>query len=477
MGVKLFKRLHMNAEANFFDLSKLGNLFILEEKKLISSEELVSGIVQLKNKLQKYGVGPGHKVVLCLNNSRLFCEYLFASWELGACVIPATPFSTPTEIKQLLSSLTPSLIVYADGKSEFFYESTLTSKETMLILQTSGSSGKPKGVILPRKAIQAKIEIYSKYLPLKDFRNTLCMLPLNFGHGLITNFLFPILSGHSVFLAPAGQMDVYSNLGQIIDEHDISCFSSVPSILKIASNFSEPPIKRTLKKIFCASAHLDKATWEKALEWSQGVRVNNMYGMTELASWIGGDQKEGREYQENTFDSPWGAEIKIAKENEDDDYGEIHVKSESMMTGYFDDDANTKKVLVNGWFKTGDIGILQEGRVILKGRLDNVINLGGVKIYPEEINQLIKLHPKVADCYTLGLRKREIDSDHGIGCIIVSKTGETVDILEIQEMCKKHLSSFKIPTQFKSIEKLPVTERGKVDRQAIKNIFQVGQGK
>ena len=463
----------MTLDKNIFDLKNLGNLFILEDKKSVAVLDFVSGIAQLKSKLLQHKIGPGHKVILCLGNTKLFCEYLFAIWEVGACAVPISPHSTKHELDHVAKSVNPSLIVYSDNREEFLTSTSFTHPENILILHTSGSSGKPKGVMISREALQQKMQTYHQNLPYQNLSKTLCMLPLNFGHGLISNFLFPLLNGNEVILAPSGNMDIYSSLGQIIDDFGITCFSSVPSILKIASNFSERPTKKSLQKIFCASAPLNQATWQQTLEWSSGVRADNMYGMTEIASWVAGDQKESAEsYEENAFDYPWGAEINIVKENPADEYGEIFLKSNSMMTGYYNDSVNTNKVLHDGWFKTGDMGLISNDRLLLKGRLDNVINVGGLKIYPEEINQLVRKHSKVFDCFALGLRSSEKEADHGIGCILIGKEGQVLDISEIQDMCKQHLSSYKIPSQFKIMDKIPVNERGKFDIVAIRRLFQ-----
>lgn len=463
----------MPFEKNIFDLSNIRSLFILEDKESFNSQSLINKIDSLKKHLSQSKIGPGHKVLMCLPNSKIFCDYFFAIWELGACVVPISPLSTEIEIAQIVVSIKPSLVIKANGKEEFLSDNTLTDKENILILHTSGSSGKPKGVMLSRQALVKKMEVYRNHLPQSSFSKTLCMLPLNFGHGLISNFLFPLLSGNEVILAPSSRLDIYSSLGEIVDEFGITCFSSVPSILKIAANFSKAPEKKSLEKIFCASAPLDTDTWSNTLNWSSGIRVDNMYGMTELASWIAGDQKLNQNFEENAFDKPWGAEVRIVKEDPADEYGEIQVRSDSMMSGYYNDQDNTKKVLTDGWFKTGDMGVLSTDRISLKGRRDNVINLSGTKVYPEEINQLLRKHPAVLDVFTLGLKVKEGDADHGIGCVLVPRLNQEIQIQEILEMCKEHLSSYKIPAQFKVMEKLPTNERGKTDLASIKSIFQV----
>lgn len=464
----------MTLEKNILNLSNFGNLILLEDKKKITSYDLSSTIQKIKSQFLQDGLGPGHKVMLCLGNTKEFCAYFFATWEIGACVVPVSPLSTKSELEFLVKKMKPSVIVFSDGKSEVLTNSTTTTHDNILILHTSGSSGHPKGVMLSRQALMSKMNMMAKSLPANSFESTLCILPLNFGHGLISNFLFPLLSANQVILAPSGIMEIYSSLGEIIDEFSISCFSSVPSILKIVANFSTQPERKTLKNIFCASAPLDKKTWEATGVWSSGISVNNMYGMTELASWIAGNQT-GNLYEENSFDSVWGASVKIWKENQKDEYGEILVKSDSLMNGYYEEPEATQKVLLDGWFKTGDMGIVLGGKLQLKGRLDDVINLGGIKIYPEEINQIIRKIPKISDCYTLGLKLKENEADIGIGCLLLPRPGEEISIPEVQAFCRDHLSAYKIPAQFKIIEKIPVNERGKIERETIKKIFQLNR--
>ena len=441
-----------------------------DENFLILGEEKISlrlMIKSLKDHLHKKGISKGHKILLVEENSSLFCAYLFAGWELGATIVPLSPLSTHHEIKYFINKIRPALIVYENGKEEFLTNALVGNQEEALILHTSGSSGKPKGVVLGQAALRNKFNTYNSHLPKEELNKTLCILPLNFGHGLISNFLFPLLSGNQVILAPSGKMEIYTRLGEIIDEYGITCFSSVPSILKVASNFGNAPEKKTLKKIFCASSNLDPLTWEKTVSWSGGVRVSNMYGLTELASWVAGDLLEKKlTYEDNHFDLPWESEVKI------DETGEIFLKSNSVMNGYFDDLESTAKVLNDGWFKTGDLGAIKNNRLVLMGRADNVINLGGVKIYPEEINQVLRRHQDVQDCYTFGMKIKEGAGDHGIGSLIIPKNQTTFKIESLEEFCKEHLSAYKIPTQFQLSDKMPLNQRGKPDLSAIKNLFQ-----
>lgn len=449
-------------------LKNLGNesILFMEDKRKFISRSIASRIEKRKQHLSLLGMGPGHKLVLCLPNSDLLCEYLLAGLSLGICLVPLSFQSTPSEIQELIQRLEPSMVVFPDGKEETYFKMSLTSKEDALILFTSGSSGKPKGVVLSQKALAYKLVTYQKYLP-QSFERTLCMLPLNFGHGLISNFLFPLLSGHQVLLAPSGQMEIYTSLGSLIDNYNVTTFSSVPSILKVASHFGEAPKKKTLKDIFCASANLDLATWNSASDWLSDVRLHNMYGMTELASWVAGDLKRTQGYKESAFDLPWDAEVKIVKET-----GEIWIKSSSLMSGYYNDPEATEKSVENGWFKTGDVGEITSEHIILKGRADNVINLGGIKIYPEEINRVIRSHQDVLDCYTLGLKSADGLTDQAIGCLVVPKNS-SFKIGGLEELCRHELSLYKVPGQFLVSDKIPLNQRGKPDHGAIKSLFQM----
>jgi acyl-CoA synthetase (AMP-forming)/AMP-acid ligase II len=454
------------------DPFNLESVHILEDGKCFDLRTQINKINSIKSNLYKKGIRPGDKIILCLTNSTLFCEYFFALWELGVCIIPISTSSTKVEIDYLVSKLNPKLIIHLDKREEFFSNSSKTDVENSLILFTSGSSGKPKGAVLTRKNLLNKLISNSKNLPVDQMNKTLCFLPLNFGHGLISNFLFPIFSGNGVILAPSSNLDILTSIGKIIDDYDVTCFSSVPSILRIISNFGESPKKDTLKRIFCASAPLEIDTWKQAHEWSSGKKISNMYGMTELASWVAGDlSNENNVFVENSFDLPWSSEVKIMKTNLDDDFGEIYIKSDTMMTEYFEDYELTKKCFAENWFKTGDIGKIINNKIHLFGRIDDVINLGGIKIYPEEINQLIKQNFEVQECLTIGLTKDPSDLVHSIGCLIVPRSNQVLESSEILEVCKKHLSSYKVPAQFKFVNKIPTNQRGKIEREVAKKIF------
>ena len=88
--------------------------------------------------------------------------------------------------------------------------------------------------------------------------------------------------------------------------------------------------------------------------------------------------------------------------------GEIWIKSPSLMSGYYNDPEATEKSVNNGWFKTGDVREVSSEHILIKGRADNVINLGGMKVYPEEINQVIRSHQDVLDCYNLSMESHRV---------------------------------------------------------------------
>src|SRR4029453_8927303 len=214
-----------------------------------------------------------------------------------------------------------------------------------------------------------------------DFERTLCLLPTHFGHGLICNSLFPWLSGQDLFILPPFRTDLVLGLGELIDRHRITFMSSVPPVWRIALKLARQPTLGTLRRVFCGSAPLSRHLWQGIRDWTGAARVSNAYGITETGSWVAGLTDAGVEPEDGLIGRGWGTIVCVqrggdtaeppdaAGECAAGEEGFVWLKTPGLMRGYLGRDDLTAQVAVNGWFSTGDIGVVDgRGLLYLPGR-------------------------------------------------------------------------------------------------------------
>ena len=311
-----------------------------------------------------------------------------------------------------------------------------------LILFTSGSTGAPKGVVHTHRSLRARWMSLRDHLGTEAFARTLCMLPTHFGHGLICNSLFPWLAGQDLFITPPFRPDIIMKMGAIIDEHQITFMSSVPSVWNLALKLAKPPQGGSLRRVHCGSAPLSAHTWEGIRKWTGTRQVCNAYGITETGSWVVGLNDADCEAEDGLIGQGWGAVIKILRNADTsaplDSSGEcavgeagyVWLNTPALMKGYFQRDDLTEKAVIDGWFMTGDIGFLDEkGRLVLRGRERDEINKGGMKIYPADVDAVVERFAQASDVCTFALDDELYGQVVGIAVVLTDQQDDTVRVL------------------------------------------------
>jgi len=261
-----------------------------------NSREIVARVIARMQRLQSEGLGHGDRVFVLYGNKLEFFVDVLAAWHSGASLVPIDSRLTSFEIENLARAVEPRLLL-VDSSAGAAALSGLTvlgvrvldttawdiagdSHPTAgrirshaqldneaLMLFTSGSTGVPKGVVHTHRSLRARWIALKDALGLAAFRQTLCLLPTHFGHGLICNSLFPWLAGQDLFIAPPFSTECLMRLGWLIDEHKITFLSSVPSMWGLALKASKPPAARSLRRVHCGSAPLSSLLWRQIQEW------------------------------------------------------------------------------------------------------------------------------------------------------------------------------------------------------------------
>jgi acyl-CoA synthetase (AMP-forming)/AMP-acid ligase II len=342
--------------------------------------------------------------------------------------------------------------------------------DVALIMMTSGTTSEPKGVMLTHRALQARLALNVAYMGTRDLHVGLTVLPMHFGHGLIGNTLTLLAAGGTLAVWPEPGPAGLPMLGQVIDRHEVTFMSSVPSLWRAALRLSPPPRLGTMRRVHIGSAPLSAELWHQVSTWAGTKRVLNMYGITETANWIGGHSAEDGVLDDGLVGLPWGGSIVLHGDQGARIHhgrGEVLVNSPSLMSGYLDREDLTQASLAGDWFLTGDIGEIDEqGRLRIVGRSKHEINRGGIKIPAEEIDRLLERHPDVVEA--CGFALPDPLSGETVAAAVVLEPGSSTTIETLRQWCAGEIRREASPSRLFVLPALPRTDRGKLNRDVVR---------
>jgi acyl-CoA synthetase (AMP-forming)/AMP-acid ligase II len=490
--------------------AKIGDLTELASGRSWTGIELAARLSARCVAYRDQGMQPGDRVFILYGNKLEFFVDLLALWYVGASVVPVDGRLTPFEVDNMVRTVTPrfalidgtvpsnivavlsaqGVTVLDAGALDFITPSRTPSSalqcaarldDQALILFTSGTTGVPKGVVHTHRSLRARWLSLRQCLGVESYERTLCMLPTHFGHGLICNSLYPWLSGQQLFIAPAFSSEILLQLGRIVDQHQITFLSSVPSMWGLTLKGSKPPQAKTLRRIHCGSAPLSAYLWNQIRDWSGTREVYNAYGITETGSWVAGTSIGEFTPQDGLVGAPWGSVIKILKSAERsapfeadsqcnvDDTGYVWLNTPALMQGYYHHPELTEQVVSGGWFVTGDMGLIdRRGWFYLKGRERDEINKGGTKIYPADIDAVVERFEHTETVCSFAFA----DSLYGqnVAMAVVLRRQDAATIRQLYTWMKTHLAEFKMPQRWYVVDALPQNSRGKISRNVVQEL-------
>ena len=434
-------------------------------------------------------VGPGSIVAITHGGTARFFADLFAVWSIGATAACLDNTLTANEVKNVVDFAGASLVL-ADGPTQIegltapvlllsgmqpsgsdVPASEFKPDDPALLLFTSGTTGIPKGVVLTYGAVSARINANIAAIGKDKLARALVTLPSFFGHGLIGNSLTPLLSGGTIVLHPRG-MPLIDNLGKIIDEHEISFMSSVPSLWRLALTCSPPPVGKTLRRVHVGSAPLSASLWSEIEAWA-GAEVVNCYGITETANWIAGASSRDDGIADGLVGKMWGGNAGVMDDAgiiQSRGSGEVVINSSCLMSGYYKRPDLTQAAFSNGWFRTGDTGTIDDnGRIWVTGRIKDEINRGGFKVQPAEIDSLLESHPAIAEACAFGIP--DPMGGEAVAAAIRLNEGEKITSVSLQTWCNERLRRAAVPEHWFFVSEIPRTGRGKVSRDNVRKLL------
>ncbi|WP_439373540.1 amino acid adenylation domain-containing protein [Bradyrhizobium sp. DASA03120] len=344
--------------------------------------------------------------------------------------------------------------------------------EDAFILLTSGTAARPKMVPLTHRNVCLSAFNAGRVLSLTSHDRLLNVLPLFHAHGLISGLLTALAAGSSVICTDG--FDAASFFGWM-RELQPTWYTAVPTIHRALLTAAEANPDRvgasSLRVIRSASASLAPAILA-GLEATFGVPVLETYGMTEAASQIAANPFELRKV--GSVGRAAGPEIAIMDETGrtlvSGERGEIVLRGANMTRGYYNDEAATQAAFRDGWFRTGDLGYLDaDGYLFIVGRIKDVINRGGQKVSPLEVEDVLLGHPAVLEAGVFAVPHPKLGEN--VAAVVVLRPNSEASSDQLRQFARKRLAAYKVPSLIRGVPALPKGASGKVKRNALAGLI------
>jgi acyl-CoA synthetase (AMP-forming)/AMP-acid ligase II len=469
---------------------------------VLSYRDFAEQIERLAEQLRSSGLRSGDRVVMVLPNGLEFIVILLALARAGLIAAPLNTLYKTDELRIFLEDIQPRAIIVgsanpavleaAAGYSLAIWSSYAESSGVVglngipklargiagnpsgddfaLLLHTSGTTSRPKGVPLTHtNVLRSALNIASHY-ELTSADRSLVVMPLFHGHGLIGAALATLASGGAAIVPPRFSASEFWGLFR---KHGATWYTAVPTIhevlLERADRDGAPG--RGARFIRSCSAALAPAVLAN-LEKRFGAPVLEAYGLTEAAHQVASNPLPPRPHKPGTVGFGTGVEIAIIDETGShlpaNRAGELVVRGPDVMRGYRNDPEATAAAFIDGWLRTGDAGVLDDdGYLTLTGRIKELINRGGEKIAPTEIDDVLLEHPAVVEAAAFGVPDAKYGEE--VWAAVVLK-GDT-DAERLQAFTRTRLADFKVPKVILITSALPKNETGKVERRELAALF------
>jgi len=344
-------------------------------------------------------------------------------------------------------------------------------EDVALVLHTSGSTGRPKRVPIQQRNLGASARNIVDHYELSASDVSVCVMPLFHVHGLVASVLSTFLSGGTVVI-PAKFSPL--SFWRIVRDTGATWYSAVPTIhqlLLTRAAGQRPGGSESLRFIRSCSAALPPAMMN-SMEQVFGVPVLEAYGMTEAAHQMASNPLPPKHRKPGSVGPGTGVKISImnteGKHLAAGERGGVVIQGPNVVREYENNPEATAQSFAHGWFHTGDQGYLDDdGYLVLTGRLKELINRGGEKIAPREIDEVLLAHPAVAEAVVFGVPHPTWGEEVEAAVVLHSASDEGA----ILSFCKERLAEFKRPKKLYIVEKIPRTATGKIKRSAVAEAF------
>ena len=455
--------------------------------------------------LASHEVTKGDVVSLLMPNSAEYIIGYFACWKLGALAGPvnsllkehetvfvidnseAKAILIHSEFHERLEKIRKdlphlkSLITFDDEaeatrdfKDEELRVVEIAKDNDAIIIYTSGTTGKPKGCLLTHGNVIANARQISEWLRFTNTDRLLTIMPLFHMNAVSVTTMSALYAGGSTVISPKFSA---SQFWKIISDYHVTSFGSVATMLSILLNAYSNGVPEGLKTdqlrfAMCGSAPVP-AEVMKRFEDTFNCSVVEGYGLSE-STCRSTFNPPGERRRPGSCGLPIGNEMKVFDDNDeevaDGELGEIVLRGENILKGYYKNPEATAIAFRDGWFHTGDIGYRdQDGYFYIVDRKSDMIIRGGENIYPREIDEVLYQHPAIAAAATIGIPDPLYGED--VAAFVVPKEGMKPSEEELISYCQERLADYKCPKSIRIVRDIPKGPTGKLLKRELAKQF------
>ena len=462
---------------------------------------------RLANSMKALGVTQGDRVGLLALNEPEYYDMYFGLGKIGAILVPINHRLAGPEIRYILSDSGAKILVFGREFSEVIDairddipakdlialfddppewaesytsligeaseeepEETGADDDTLTILYTSGTTGRPKGAMLTHSYYYWNSVNLMSTLGLDVGETTMIALPL-FHIGALAAPPWIVHGGGKAVLLRA--LDPKRFL-ELIEEEKVNGFGSVPQLLdflKLVPDFEQYDWS-SIRLILVYAAPVPVALIKEYA--GAGIKVRQLYGLTECNTATVLDSENALAKVGSCGRPFFHTEVRVVDEAGRDvapeEKGEVLVRAPNMMKGYWNRPEETAAALKDGWLHTGDVGRMdEEGFLYIMDRKKDMIISGGENVYPAEIEDALRHNPKVLDVGVIGYPHEKWGE--AVMAVVVVKEGETLTEPELIEWCKGKIGKFKIPKRVVFTNAIPRTPTGKILKRVLRDEY------
>ena len=485
-----------------------------ETNQTISFREVNETISTIGQKLIETGIERGSSIAIAAPNSPASCLMFMAIVSSGFVAVPLNLVAGSTILAYTIEHSEAKFIFVADDCRDLIASAVAQQNNSVklvkldpvrgpdlaalplevndlkledikskandiaLLMYTSGTTGKPKGVMLSHANLLAAGRFISTGHEIDGNDSGLCVLPIYHINGMCVTVMGTIVSASTLVIPHKFSVNSF---WKIIAKFKCSWFSAVPTQFSYILNYEETPEDiSSLRFARSASAPLSPDIHKK-FEKRFNIPIIETMGLTETGSQITTNPMPPGERKIGSPGKAYGNQIMIG----DDQYkalpagetGEILVKGDNVMQGYFKQPEETHKtILGNGWLRTGDLGYLDnDGYVFVSGRIKELIIKGGENIAPREIDEALLTHPGILEAAAFAVPCK--DYGERVEACVCLKEKVSVELAELISHCESQIGKFKSPDNIHIVADLPKGPSGKVQRLKLFELIYDNQNK